>query len=167
MMFVDWSACAPSAEVRPGEVLVSVPAHVLPAGQVVRGSDLTAIPLPYDVLVTGVVVSPADLVGRTATATLLPHEPIRSDRLTRRTGPRGPDADEVFLIAAGRRLEPGETVREDDLYAWTLDRRLVPEHVFLGPEHVVGRIVCERIEMNELVRSERLDDDTGRCPTPP
>ena len=50
-----------------------------------------------------------------------------------------------MVIVAARELSAGATIAEADLYAIQIPPAYLPEGVFLSPEHVVGRIVCERV----------------------
>lgn len=64
----------------------------------------------------------------------------------------------VLVMVASRDLYQGVTITEEDLYAVQIPPRFLPEHVFLTPDHVVGRTPRERILANEFVRSDRLAD---------
>ena len=80
---------------------------------------------------------------------------VLDDYQQRLTESRQPE-DTVMAIVAARELYPGIPISEDDLIAIELPPRLLPEGVFLTPEHVVGQRPKERILANELVRSDRL-----------
>jgi len=68
----------------------------------------------------------------------------------------------VMVIVAARDLYPGVTITEDDLFAVEIPPQLLPNGVYLHPDHVVGRIPRQRILRNEFVRARRLaDPETG------
>jgi Flp pilus assembly protein CpaB len=69
----------------------------------------------------------------------------------------------VMVIVASKEMPVGHFIEEHDLYAVQIPPELLPEGVFLSPEHVVGRNICERILQNELVRAARLYDPEGPC----
>ena len=64
-------------------------------------------------------------------------------------------------MVASRDLHVGVTLNADDLYALEMPPRLLPEGVFLTPEHVIGHVPRERILANELVRASRLASPDG------
>jgi len=68
----------------------------------------------------------------------------------------------VMVIVSARDMYPGVTVEAEDLYAVEIPPQLLPDGVFLSPEHVVGRVPRHRILANEFVQARRFaDPETG------
>ncbi|MEQ1503463.1 MAG: SAF domain-containing protein [Myxococcota bacterium] len=159
----------------------TAPIRAIPTGTVLTPADLIEVTIPRDYLLDD-TLAPVAVVGRTATARLLPFEQIRSERLgpvvpagepvtlamssggptlAQRGSAESRSADTVMVITAALNLELGRTIVEEDLYAVQIDPARLPDGVFLSPEHVVGRTTCEPIYANEFVRGERLADTPG------
>lgn len=161
-----------------------VPIHDVQPGQALRLEDLLWIALPPDYVPENSVIAGADQVlGRVSTARLLKHELIRIERLAADPAPQPlpegstprlsdafhpdpaapPNTDLVMAIVSARALEAGTVIAEPDLYAVQIPLRYLSSGVFLSPNDVVGRTVCENILPNEFVRAERLFDTNGAC----
>jgi Flp pilus assembly protein CpaB len=167
-------ACAPPEDGVVGQLVVA-PRVDVPAGHVLERADLEVLDLPPNLVMEGDVGPYDRIVGRKATAHLLPHEKIRRERLDpdveglplrARDGAEAPPVpldparlQEVMIAAAD--LPAGRVVGREDLYAVQIDSSWLPEGTFLRPELVVGSTVAEPILRNELFRGERLARLTG------
>lgn len=169
---------APSQALVPPSVRLPIPSRDLLPGEVVTADALQWLELPADYAPMQALREDDPVIGRVVTERLLRHELIRPARLA--PTPAGaplayqeppldltpPSNDTVMVIVAGRELPPGTAMTEADLYAVQIQPRYLPEGVFLSPEHLLGRPVCERILQNEFIRAERLVDGPD-CPTAP
>lgn len=62
----------------------------------------------------------------------------------------------VMVMVAAKELSPGETIREEWLYAVEMNPKFLPAGVYWSHADVVGRTVAETILTHEYIRSERL-----------
>ena len=70
-------------------------------------------------------------------------------------------AQEVDVVVARRRLEPGLAIQLEDLSVVKLDPAQVPEHTFRSVDDVVGRVPTRPVFPSSFVRAERLVDGAG------
>lgn len=128
----------------------------------------------------------ANVVGRRVTATLLPREFIRSERLEPGSTPPptegvafpvatyrplervpkgeclGPPSCMLVLVAATP-LPAGSVIEPSVLVALAKHISSVPDGVALAPDQVIGRTVCSDILNNELIHLDRLGPDGAAC----
>jgi Flp pilus assembly protein CpaB len=150
------------------------------AGATLRREDLHWIWFPAAFVTDDALDATASAVGRVASERLLANEPLRADRLAATpagealpkvewpkppASPSTPPPKPVMAIVAAKPLSAGARIADADLYALEIQPSWLPDGVFLSPEHVVGRTVCQRVLANEIVRAERLDSE-GACPKP-